>query len=288
MPELSPIQASPTTSPYTGSAAAKENIQSFNRLAASVSSKSNVKKAGKERVDVDEDAFGNITGNTGAAAGPRRPFGALNARENLPLPQQQQQHLVVGAAAAATTTMMIPSRKPSGQSFGVKAAKVLGDLETNHNYNNTNTKNIDIPSKKKQPEYGGDENSYSYTQERSKDSTNVKDRMKEWEREKERLREMERLEEMQRDRDEICKREKKARKQREEEKENHAVEEAKERKNASHLQIRIPQLSSSGQDWDKENVGTAGTSPVIPMFKVGPPLTQGLDFSIFSMYLFFC
>ena len=277
LPELSPIQASPTTSPYTGSSAAKENIQSFNRLAATVSSKSNVKKAGKERVDVDEDAFGNITGNNGAVAGAaRRPFGALNARENMPLPQQQQQRL-----AAAT---MIPSRKPSGQSFGVKAAKVLGDLETNHNHNNTNTKNVNIPSKKKQPEHGGDENSYSYTQERSKDSTNVKDRMKEWEREKERLREMERLEEMQRDRDEIYKREKKAQKEREEEKENHAVEEAKERKNASHLQIRIPQPSSSGQDWDKENVGTAGTSPVIPMFKVGPPLTQGLDFSISSTH----
>jgi hypothetical protein len=269
MPELSPIQASPTTSPYTGSAAAKENISSFNRLAATVSSKSNVKKAGKERVDVDDNAIiGNTTGN-----GARRPFGALNARENLPQPpppQQQQQQ--------RPATTMIPSKKPSGHSFGVKAAKVLGDLDTNNNVNN-NVKNINITSKKKQPEYGGDENSYSYTHERSKDSTNVKDRMREWEREKERLREMDRLEEMERDRDEIYKREKKARKEREEEKENRVVEEeAKERKNASHLQIRIPQPSNNGQDWDKENVGASGTSPVLPMFKVGPPLTQGLDF----------
>jgi serine/threonine-protein kinase GIN4 len=269
MPDLSPIQASPTTSPYTGSAAAKENIQSFNRLAASVNSKSHAKKAGKERVDVDENAIGNTTPN-----GARRPFGALNARENLPQPLQQQQR------PAAT---MIPSRKPSGQSYGAKAVKVLGDLETNSNSHN-NTKNINIASKKKQPEYGGDENSYSYTQERSKDSTNVKDRMREWEREKERLREMERLEEMERDRDVMYKREKKARKEREEEeeKENRVVEEeAKERKNASHLQIKIPQASNTnnGQDWDKENVGGApGTSPVLPMFKVGPPLTQGLDF----------
>lgn len=271
MPDLSPIQASPTTSPYTGSAAAKENIQSFNRLAASVNSKSHAKKAGKERVDVDENAIGNTT-----PSGTRRPFGALNARENLPQPLQQQQQ----QRPAAT---MIPSRKPSGQSYGAKAVKVLGDLETNSN-NHSNTKNINIASKKKQPEYGGDENSYSYTQERSKDSTNVKDRMREWEREKERLREMERLEEMERDRDEMYKREKKARKERdeEEEKENRVVEEeAKERKNASHLQIRIPQASNTnnGQDWDKENVGGApGTSPVLPMFKVGPPLTQGLDF----------
>ena len=272
MPELSPIQASPTTSPYTGNAAAKENIQSFNRLAASVNSKSHAKKAGKERVDVDENAIGNTTPN-----GARRPFGALNARENLPQPLQQQQQQQQQQRPAAT---MIPSRKPSGQSYGAKAVKVLGDLETNTNNNNNNTKNINIASKKKQPEYGGDENSYSFTQERSKDSTNVKDRMREWEREKERLREMERLEEMEKDRDEIYKREKKARK--EEEKENRVVEEeAKERKNASHLQIRIPQASNTNnrQDWDKENVdGAPGASPVLPMFKVGPPLTQGLDF----------
>lgn len=267
MPELSPIQASPTT-PYTGSAAAKENISSFNRLAASVSSKSNAKKAGKERVDVDDNVIGNTTPSSA-----RRPFGALNARENLPQPQQRP------------ATAMLPSRKPSGQSFGAKAVKVLGELDTNNSINN-NTKNINIVSKKKQPEYGGDENSYSYTQERSKDSTNVKDRMREWEREKERLREMDRLEEMERDRDEIYKREKKARKEREEEKENYVTEEeAKERKNASHLQIRIPQLSNNGQDWEKEkeNVDAPGTSPILPMFKVGPPLTQGLDF----LFVFF-
>lgn len=264
---------------------------SFNRLASLASG--DKKRNQRSENQANTSMISNTNPNKA-----RRPFGALDTSNNLPRP---------------VSTL---SKKPSGNTHGIKAIKVLGDL--------TRDPNISVSV------------SLNESAEKSKESTNVKDRMREWEREKERLREMERLEEMEKERDEMYKREKekqkKERREREkklrEEKENggsdvnknkhsnlkkaekqrsvsgeeqrdETEEDAllKERKNASVLQIKIPppktsnvkvsssqgnNKSSTGHnvnkdwDWDKENIGSSATSPVLPMFKPTSPLTQGL------------
>ena len=278
--DLSPIKASPNNSPSYSSATAKENIMSFNRLASIASS--------------DKKKQANTSVNR-----VRRPLGVLGVSNNIPVSSL--------------------SKKPSGNTHGVKAMKVLGDLSRDANISVTANESTE-----------------------SRGSTNVKDRVREWEREKERLREMERLEEMERERDELYKREKEKRKRekraKEAEKENSGadasrqknprnaekqrqfaasaveawrddVEEdtlAREKKNASILQIRIPPPKASnvkvsnGQqkastsnghsskpvkdwEWDKENIGKSSTSPVLPMFKPTSPLSQGLH-----PFLYYC
>ncbi|PPQ85184.1 hypothetical protein CVT25_004191 [Psilocybe cyanescens] len=268
--DLSPIKASPNNSPNP-SITAKENILSFNRLASVANSD---KKKLNQRPHTANSTFskekdkeqGNVS-VTSNSSNVRRPFGALAARD-------------INVPAARPASVL--SKKPSGNTHGLKAVKVLGELTRDPNNTSVSL----------------DEG------ERSRESTNVKDRMREWERERERLREMERLEEIERERDEIFRRERKERKEREkkereeEEKENakrnvdkreeskweqhrDSVEE-RERGNASHMQIKVPGPSNSkpkiskNSDWDKENIGSSATSPVLPMFKPTSPLTQAI------------
>ena len=275
--ELSPIKASPNRSPMpshmrmhspnssiSASAKAKENISNFNKLAATI-------------VDPKKNA--------------RTPFGTLNGN------------------GTNTRPTSIVSKKPSGQSHGAKAIKVLGAVNTH-----------------------GDtvhafETSFSSvgTADKSKESANVKDRVRDWEKEKERLREMERLEDLERHRDELHSRQKKEKKRRKEkeekEKDDDEPQQEKEerlvpkrtsielaadqpsekrlidRKSASHLHIHIPNVrpieqtnvnnsadagpskdkrkTNNDHDTDKENIFSSATSPVLPMFRTGPPLTQG-------------
>lgn len=98
--DLSPIKASPTPSPYTGTNTAKENILSFNRLAATMHGD---KKKNRFENKEQDTANVSITSNV------RRPFGVLT-RDNQPRP------------------VSMLSKKPSGHSHGAKAVKVLGDI----------------------------------------------------------------------------------------------------------------------------------------------------------------
>ncbi|TFK40865.1 hypothetical protein BDQ12DRAFT_648195 [Crucibulum laeve] len=207
--DLSPIKASPPTSPLT-SASAKENIASFNALASSTKSR-----------------------------GGRQPLGAVSGRENLP----KQQRL---------------AGKPSVDDVAKnkhRNSRVFGD-----------TRNTNTPSGK------------------GKDSTNVKDRVREWEREKQRLREMERLEELERDRDEQIERgdegeqeteqeHEQEDQEREERQEKEAIQEKKKRRNAHRSSVQ-------DLEWDKENVNaymrTGSTSPVLPLPQLTSPLTKAV------------
>ena len=246
--DLSPIRASPPTSPFS-QAAAKENISSFNRLASvaiSVNKRKNV--ANNENKGANEVNFkANYTN-----ASTRRPFDPVSPRDNIP-------HSI--------STLL---KKPSGNSRGGKALKVLGELQ-----------NVDKERKNE------------------KGSTNAKDRVKEWEREKERLREMARLEEMQRERDDHYEKKKKekvkekARKVKivdSEEKENSGEKdeevqkktengletEIDKKKQTAKKDVSLPALKivdpANEWEWDKD----FSTSPVSPMFRSNSPLTQGL------------
>lgn len=192
------------------------------------------------------------------------------------------------------------SKKPSGQSHGAKAIKVLGASNTHVNTFDASFSSVG-------------------TADKSKESVNVKDRVRDWAKEKERLRVMARLDELERQGDEVHNRQKKEKKRRQErhddepqqEKEERVVPERTsieqadqpserrliDRKSASHLHIQIPNVRSSEQtyiengadaglskdkrktyndrDTDKENIFSSATSPVLPMFRTGPPLTQG-------------
>ena len=301
MPSPAPFHVSTNSSGVSASTKAKENISNFNKLAATIESK---KKA-------------------------RTPFGALNVNGN------------------ARPTSMI-TKKPSGQSYGAKAIRVLGELP---NMGHDRSANLSC-------NYNVDA-SFD-TVEKSKDSTNVKDRMKDWERERERLREMTRLEEMERESVELHKRQKREKKkqklkeralekekqekedqeqEKEEqdpqlqlqlqpqeveqedterrsedqmEREQQREEKARiiERKSASHLYIGIPGKTTFSErtnptndiafsrkkesktmhnkDWefDKENICSSSTSPVLPMFRIGPSLTQGEYFLSSSSFFF--
>lgn len=290
MPSPAPFHASANSSGISASTKAKENISNFNKLAATIESK---KKA-------------------------RAPFGALNVNGN------------------ARPTSMI-TKKPSGQSYGAKAIRVLGELpNTGHDRSANLSCNYNVDAS-----FG--------TLESSKDSTNVKDRVRDWEREKERLREMTRLEEMERERDELHKRQKKEKKKQKQKVREEAVEKEREeqdtqlqqqlqpqeveqedterrsedqkepeqkariieRRSASHLYIGIPGTTTLSErtnttndtafsrkkesktihikDWefDKENICSSSTSPILPMFRTGPPLTQG-EYFLTSPSNFFC
>lgn len=249
--DLSPIKASPLFD-----ASAKENISSFNRLASvaiSVNKKKNaIDNENRDQTKVNFKASPN--NNTNASA--RRPLGPLNTRNNIP------RHVSL-------------VKKPSGNSNGGKAFKVLGESQ---NVNKERTK--------------------------GKESTNAKDRVKEWEREKERLREMAQLEEMQRERDDLYEKKKKERVEEkskkvrivdseEKEKENSEEKEKEEgKKTENELEKEIDKERDSAEkdfsppalqivdsandcEWDKD---FSATSPVSPMFRSNPLLTQGLYF----------
>lgn len=173
--------------------------------------------------------------------------------------------------AALSTRGNIPRhtsllKKPSGHSQGGKALKVLGD--------------------------NGDKG-----RTKGKESTNVKDRVKEWEREKERLREMARLEELQRESDDLYEKKKKervkekAKKNRvvdceekggeEEEKktENESGKENSKETQSSKKDVSPPALQiedpvNDELEWNKENIDSSAISPVPFTFRSNPPLTQ--------------
>ena len=247
MPDLSPINASPAFS-----ASAKENISSFNRLASVAIS---VKKKNATNNENGDQTKGNLktSPNDATNANTRRPFAALSTRNNIP------RHVSL-------------VKKPSGNSNGGKALKVLGHLQ-----------NADKERAK------------------GKGSTNVKDRVKEWERERERLREMARLEEMQRKSDDLYEKKKKekvkekAKKVRivnSEERENSEEKgREEEKKTENRLEMEIDQErqspkkdvspaalltvnSANDWEWDKD------FSPTSP---VSPPLNQGLSTSFHAV-----
>ncbi|KAF8799033.1 hypothetical protein BYT27DRAFT_7202794 [Phlegmacium glaucopus] len=254
--DLSPIKASPPTSPFSD-ASAKENILSFNRL-ASVAISVNKKKNIPNNENRDENNVNvNPHTNNNTNANSRRPFGTVSTRGNIPRPVSA----LVG--------------KPSGNSRGGKALKVLGESQ-----------NIDKE------------------QTKGKESTNVKDRVKEWEREKERLREMTRLEEMERERDDLYEKKKKEKvkekakkvkivdseeKKGKENSEEKDEEAEKERENGSEKEIdketpsakedvSPPALKTvdpaNDWEWNKENVDFSVTSPIFSVFRSIPPLTR--------------
>jgi len=259
--DLSPIKASPPTSPFSD-VSAKENISSFNRLASvaiSVNKRKNI--ANNENRDENKVHFNPSTNNdTNASA--RRPFGTLSTSDNIPRP----------------TSALV--KKPSGNSRGGKALKVLGEVQ-----------NVDKERTK------------------GKQSTNVKDRVKEWEREKERLREMARLEEMEKENDDLYEKKKKERvkekakkikvvdsEERGKENSEEKGEEA-EKETENGLEKRIDKGTPSADKdvsppthetvdpandwgWNKENMDFSATPPVLPMFSSNPPLTQGLSTSL--------
>lgn len=238
--DLSPIEASPLSN-----ASAKENISSFNRL-ASVAIIANKKKnvANNENKDQNKVTF-KASPNNNTNASTRRPLGALSTRGNIP------RHVSL-------------VKKPSGNSQGGKALKVLGE--------------------------NGDKD-----RTKGKESTNVKDRVKEWEREKERLREMARLEEMQRESDNLYEKKErvkeKAKKNRvfdceekgeeeEKETENELEKEIDKERESSKKDVSPPALqtvdSVNEWEWNKENTDSSAV-PVPFMFRSNPPLTQGLS-----------
>lgn len=209
---------------------------SFNRLAATMvdNEKKKNRAAGKEQRPNPIDVSATVSA--------RRPFG-IATRDNLSRP------------------VSMLSKKPSGNSHGAKAVKVLGDIR------NTSLDERD----------------------RSRESTSAKDRVREWEREKVRLRETERLEEIEKERDEIHKRAKeqkhteKAKKRDQEEVEADVDREwQREKKNASVRAIKIP--APKRRDSDKENVGSGEYSPMLPMVSAGTPLTHGMLITLILIY----
>ncbi|CAA7265469.1 unnamed protein product [Cyclocybe aegerita] len=297
--DLSPIKASPTStnSPFS-SANAKENISSFNRL-ASVVAQDDAQKKRREQRESRVLANANASASANAAdtslsrsanthpnmtTNGRRPFGTLNARENIP----------------ARPSSVI-AKKPSGHSHGAKAHKVLGDISANISVSASVDKSRDSSSVRDRVREW----------EREKERLREMERLEELERERD---EMYRKEKKERERRERKVKVRVGEEEKEQEKEKESPETEQEKHdvrpesrgpqeeveeptlslkesksaNASHLQIKIPRPSgavsskkaSNGLDaWDKENIGSSGVSPVLPMFRLGPPLTQVFNIS---------
>ena len=179
--------------------------------------------------------------NNNTKAGTRRPLNVVTTRGNIP------RHVSL-------------VKKPSGNTSGGKALKVLGE--------------------------NGDKG-----RTKGKESTNAKDRVKEWEREKERLREMARLEEIQRERDDLYEKKKKER-AREKAKKNKTVDceekrrgneletEIDEERQSSKKDVSLPALQivnpANKWEWNKENIDSPVTSPA-PLMTRSNPLTLGLS-----------
>ena len=236
---MSPVEASPLSS-----ASAKANISSFNRL-ASVAISANKKKNAANNENGDQGKTASPNNNTNA--GTRRPLNVVTTRGNIP------RHVSL-------------VKKPSGNTRGSKALKVLGE--------------------------NGDKG-----RTKGKESTNAKDRVKEWEREKERLREMARLEEIQRESDELYEKKKKER-AKEKAKKNRTVDceekgeeeqnrtgneletEIDEERQSSKKDVSLPALQivnpANKWEWNKENIDSPVTSPA-PLMTRSNPLTLGLS-----------
>lgn len=157
----------------------------------------------------------------------RRPFGILTSRnENLP---QDVQTPVKGIQKEKT--------------------KTLGDVTNNGSISRRKSQDVK-------------ETSVTATQiSRGKESTSVRDRVRDWERERERLREMARLEEIERERDEQIEREKRQ-------------EKVKKQKKIS---IKEPEANK-----ENHHGTTAFNTTVLPSPVVTPPLTQGKHVALFS------
>ena len=245
--DLPPIEASPLSN-----ASAKENISSFNRLASVAISANKKNAANDENRDQNKVTF-KASPNNNTNASTRRPLGALSTRGNIP------RHVSL-------------VKKPSGNSQGGKALKLLGE--------------------------NGDKD-----RTRGKESTNVKDRVKEWEREKERLREMARLEEMQRESDDLYEKKKKEKVKEKVKKikvdgckekgdegekktgndlEKELENEIDKERQSSKKDVSLPALQivdpASEWEWNKENIDSSSAISATPfMFRSNPPLTQGLS-----------
>ena len=212
----------------------------------------------------DEGKVNLASTNNNTNASTRRPFGTLSTHDNIP------------------NSVPALVKKPSGNSRGGKALKVLGE-------------------------------SQNINKERAagKESTNVKDRVKEWEREKERLREMARLEEMQRERDDLYEKKKRERVkekvkkvkiidseekgkensrekgQEAEEKMGNRLEKEIDKERQPAKKVTPPTLKiadpANEREWNKENVDFSATLPVASLFCSNPPLTQGLSISLYAV-----
>ncbi|KAF9013205.1 hypothetical protein BDQ17DRAFT_1321088 [Cyathus striatus] len=154
--------------------------------------------------------------NSNRQTGSRKPFGVVAVNSNLPRPR---------LAAKPSTTEVNKNKRKVG---------ILADLQKSEH------------SKENSP---GD-------WPRAKDSTSVRDRMREWEREKQRLREAERLDELERDRDERL------------------------AKDVEELEPQPPRpIEKDGlespRSRDKEvDISIVSTPPVLPLPTLTSPLTQ--------------
>lgn len=301
--DLSPIKASPNPSPapphiyhnantsanMSATAKAKENISSFNRLAATVA--------------------GDVKKERGTPTNGRKPFGALNANatQNLPVDKSAQSH----------TQRLV--KKPSGHSHGAKAVKILGDVSTNGTVNVNGSFTAANTSKDSTSSVRDRVKEWERERERLREMARLEEMEKErdeiYKREKKR-REKERKMEVEADKDgdnarsEVLENDEEPMVVKEVAQEvgEDESEIVKERRDASHLHIHIPgamsPTSASGRpslglsgntdtkaiagidvgpkrsnrdwDWDKENIGSSSATPVLPMFRTGPPLTQGM------------
>lgn len=117
---------------------------------------------------------------------------------------------------------------------------------------------------------------------KGKESTTVRDRVRDWERERERLREMARLEELERDADDVCAQAKEAKKERRvpghasPQKPKAQVPSVAKRvkKTVSHLQIKVVDPSSKA-NCDKENASSAKTTSALPAQRMPAQLAEG-------------
>ncbi|KAF9450563.1 kinase-like protein [Macrolepiota fuliginosa MF-IS2] len=166
----------------------------------------------------------SVSTKGGASSTARRAFGVLASRnENLPQ----------------------GVKPPVSGTTKEKAGKVLGDATNNGNVSRRNSQDVK-------------EASLTASQRnRGKESTSVRDRVRDWERERERLREMARLEEIERERDEEIEREKREQ------------ERVKKQKKIS---IKEPEANK-----ENHHGTTAFNNIVLPLPAITPPLTQVLN-----------
>ncbi|TFK27626.1 hypothetical protein FA15DRAFT_701826 [Coprinopsis marcescibilis] len=212
MMDLSPIKASPPTSPthvHTSSANAKENLGALaaqNRVALASASKNKE----KEKLDL---------GACGTPAKARKILGITDENMNVGYSVSgNKENTSVNESGRIRPPAGLPSRIPikkldemTVNKRGSRAG--LGKSHSNLSLTKGKDSNSNLSS-------GVNAGSVGYKMgSLGKSANNVKDRVMEWEREKQRLREMERLEELERERDEHFERQKERRKERREVKE---------------------------------------------------------------------
>lgn len=253
-----------------------------NASSASVKAKENISNFNKLAASV-------VAADRRKGAPGRVPFGALN----------------LNSAKENSRPISVVSKKPSGHSHGAKAMKVLGEANTTKTAHDSVDASYNFDSPFLSPS----------TVDRSTDSTNVKDRVRDWERERERLREMGRLQDLERERDNVHKRERKRRerdevvvKEKEGRPHNRGSHNPDQQQHDALKEKCLPQIPLSStqstndgvdigprweapkahQDIDSDinkgiNVPSSAMSPVLPMFSTGPRLTQGMYLVLLSV-----